>query len=147
MASFVLFDLCVKCFKSKQESKAKVNFLETEFLEVNQKFVKNTIFFRKKKWSHGLNLMFNEINVNFWGQKFVGSVISSEHILGFTKAKTASPRQTLGKVWQAHGFNKAKKIFIEANPHQVFSMPLGLPRQRALRQGKPSRLFTFRPLG
>ena len=39
----------------------------------------------------------------------MGGVISSACTLGFVEAKTASPRRTLSKFWQAHEFAKAKE--------------------------------------
>ena len=68
MVCFVLFDLCVKCFRFIQESKVGVDLLEIEFLGVNKKICEKHYLFKKKikeKGSHGLNLMFNEFNVIF----------------------------------------------------------------------------------
>ena len=46
---FVLFDLCVKCFRFKKEGEAGVDLLEIESLGVNQKFVKNMMFFKNRE--------------------------------------------------------------------------------------------------
>ena len=72
MVCFVLFDLSVKCFRFRQESKVRVDLLETKFLGGNQKFMKNIIFFTRRG-SHGLNLMFHESNVIF-GDKIQVSI-------------------------------------------------------------------------
>ena len=48
LSLFGLFDLCVKCFRFRQEDENGVDKLEIEFLGVNKKLVKNMIFFKKR---------------------------------------------------------------------------------------------------
>ena len=46
---FGFFDLCVKCFKFRQEGEVRVDLCEIEFLEVNKILVKNMIVFKKRE--------------------------------------------------------------------------------------------------
>ena len=46
---FGFLDLCVKCFRFMHKGKIGIDLLEIEFLGVNQKFVKNIIFFKKRE--------------------------------------------------------------------------------------------------
>ena len=64
----ILGFLCLICVSSVSDSgmkEAKVDMLETEFLGGNKKFVK-TISFFKRRYSHGLNLLFNGLILICW---------------------------------------------------------------------------------